>query len=224
MKRIDSIKADALLDDIISSRESFQSLTGALREFNDAMRLDGIDETTNKLKNFNGTLSNTAQMMQGIVQKAMTNPDAMNFMSNKLPDDMQTAVNAWENASEAIKTITAAQKSGYMGVQDFYNIVNTASSLMESAGKTFEVAGKDAATLLEQGAANLKVVDGKLTVDISSAGLNIVGSADELKQNMASGINELADAEIAIIDAEIQVLEIFLLMIFYLFIKWQLKN
>jgi len=46
----------------------------------------------------------------------MTSPDAMNFMSNKLPDDMQTAVNAWENASEAIKTITAAEKSGYMGV------------------------------------------------------------------------------------------------------------
>lgn len=208
MKRIDGIKADALLDDIISTRESFQSLTGALREFNDVMRLKGIDASTNKLKNFNGELSNTAKMMQDVVQKAMTNPDSMNFMSNKLPDDMQTAVNAWENASQAIKTITAAEKSGYMGVQDFYNIVNTASSMMEAAGKTFEVAGMDAATLLQKGAQSLKVVDGKLTVDISSAGLNIVGSADQLKQNMTSGINELADAEIAIIDAEIQVLEI----------------
>ena len=35
-----------------------------------------------------------------------------------------------------------------MGVQDFYNIVNTASSLMEAAGKNFEVAGMNAATLL----------------------------------------------------------------------------
>jgi len=32
----------------------------------------------------------------------------MNFMSNKLPDDIQTAVNAWENASKAIRTLTTA--------------------------------------------------------------------------------------------------------------------
>jgi len=74
----------------------------------------------------------------------MTNPDSLNFMSNSLPDDMQSAVNAWENASEAIKTLTTAGKDGYIGVQDFYNIVNTASSLLEAAGKDFNVAGMNA--------------------------------------------------------------------------------
>ena len=321
LKGINAQKADSFLEDIISSKESYQTLTGALREFNDSTNItktatrfnrsgyngtvdvnynkrphiinaDGSVSTVESLSSGNGEvevlvtpilpdgsrlsensvaeyaemfangeidletklvgedgkeleysfkdiymgtydtleaaeevaaslhewhdaisqtnseLSKTSSMMQDIVQKAMVNPDSMNFMSNKLPDHIQTAVNAWENASKAITTLTTAQKKGYMGVQDFYNIVTTASSLMEAAGKQFEVAGMDAGELLSKGAEHVKIVDGQLTVDLSSAGMNIIGDVDQLKENMADGIQELANAEIAMIDAEIQVLEI----------------
>ena len=321
LKGINAEKADAFLENIISSKESYQTLTGALREFNDSTNVtntaarfsragyngtvdvnynsrphiinaDGTVSTVSALSSGNGEvevlvtpilpdgsrlsedsadkyasmfankeidlttklvgedgqeleysfkdiymgtydtveaanevaeslhewheaiskanteLSKTSSMMQDIVQKAMVNPDSMNFMSNKLPDDIQTAVNAWENAAKAISTLTTAQKNGYMGVQDFYNIVTTASSLMEAAGKSFEVAGMNAGELMLKGAENVKIVDGQLTVDLSSAGMNIVGDVDSLKENMKDGVQELAKAEIAMIDAEIQVLEI----------------
>jgi hypothetical protein len=74
---------------------------------------------------------------------------------------------------------------------------------MEAAGKTFEVAEMNASELMLKGAQNIKIVDGQLTVDLSSAGMNIVGDVNSLKENMTDGVQELAKAEIAIIDAEI---------------------
>jgi hypothetical protein len=47
-----------------------------------------------------------------------------------------------------MNALTEGGKKGYMGVQEFYNIVTTASSLMEAAGKEFEIAGMNASELL----------------------------------------------------------------------------
>lgn len=138
----------------------------------------------------------------------MLDPDSMNFMSNKLPDYWQGPINMWENASQAMQALTEGSKKGYMGVQDFYNIVTTASSLMEAAGQKFEVAGMNASQLLQKGAENIKVVSGKAQIDLSGAGITVVGGVDELKANMAEGVQEMARAQIAILDAEIAVLEI----------------
>ena len=132
----------------------------------------------------------------------------MNFMSSALPEGIQAVVNAWENTATGMKALTEAEKNGYMGVQDFYNIITTASALMESAGRDFEVAGMNAAELMQSAGEHLKVVDGKLTVDLSSSGMNIVGSVGDLKNNLHDGIQELAKAEIEMLDAEIQVLEV----------------
>jgi len=80
--------------------------------------------------------------------------------------------------------------------------------MLEAAGKEFNVKGMNAAQLMEAACMNLKVVDGKLKVDLSSAGMDMVSGVDDLKDNMADGIHELADAEVAILDSEIQVLEV----------------
>jgi hypothetical protein len=48
-----------------------------------------------------------------------------------------------------MQSLTDAGKNGYIGIQDFYNIVNTASSLLEAAGKDFSVKGNSAAQLID---------------------------------------------------------------------------
>ena len=196
MKSIDKFQAQSLLSDIMDTKDSYQSLTGALMEFNDAQ------------KSTNDTLDHTSELLQDVVSKNLTSADSMNFMSNSLPEGMQTAVNAWENASEAINTLTTGQKKGYMGVQDFYNIITTASSLLEAAGQDFSVKGMNAAQLIELAGSNLKVVGGKLQVDLSASGMDITGSIGDLKNQMTDGIQELAKSEIEMLDAEIQVLEV----------------
>jgi len=61
---------------------------------------------------------------------------------------------------------------------------------------------------MQSAAENVKIVDGKLKIDLSSSGMDIVSGVDELKSNLTDGIHELASAEIEIIDAEIKVLEV----------------
>ena len=160
------------------------------------------------LKELNGTEKAQQNLLRDLVREHLVTADSMNFMSSALPEGMQAVVNAWENTSTGMKALTEAEKNGYMGVQDFYNIITTASALMESAGRDFEVAGMNAAELMQSAGEHLKVVDGKLTVDLSSSGMNIVGSVGDLKNNLHDGIQELAKAEIEMLDAEIQVLEV----------------
>ena len=170
---------------------------------------ESIMSAESDTKSFNQTINNTTTLMRDLVRSMMTDPDQFNFMSTSLPGEMQSVVNAFENASAGIKALTEANAHGYMGVQDFYNIVTTASQLMEAAGQEFYINGMTASQLMEAAGENLKIVDGKLTVDLSEAGLDIVGGGvDQLKNNLHTGIQELAKAEVEMLDAEIQVLEV----------------
>ena len=169
---------------------------------------DAVLDANNALQSLNGTQTKQLNLLKDLVREHLVTAESMNFMSNSLPEGMQAAVNAWENTAQGIDALTDAETNGYMGVQDFYNIVTTASSLMEAAGKDFEIAGMNAAQLMQSAGEHLKVVDGKLTVDLSNTGMDIIGDVGSLKSNLKSGINELAKAQIEMLDAEIEVLEI----------------
>jgi len=62
----------------------------------------------------------------------------------------------------------SSAKSGYMGVQDFYNIATEMENLAKLSGKTMSFMGVEigegamtAAELVEKGFSNLKEVSGK---------------------------------------------------------------
>ena len=171
-----------------------------------------IGEAEDALKHLSKEQKAQQNLLTDIVRQHLNNADSMNFMSTALPENIQSAVNAWENASQAINTLKTAGKQGYIGVQDFYNIISTSSALLESAGRDFYIKGMNASELMQLAAENVKIVNGKLSIDLSSAGMNIVSGVDEMQNNMKEGIHELARAEINIIDAEIQVLEILAMM------------
>ena len=171
-----------------------------------------IGEAEDALKHLSKEQKAQQNLLTDIVRQHLNNADSMNFMSTALPENIQSAVNAWENASQAINTLKTAGKQGYIGVQDFYNIISTSSALLEAAGRDFYIKGMNASELMQLAAENVKIVNGKLSIDLSSAGMNIVSGVDEMQNNMKEGIHELARAEINIIDAEIQVLEILAMM------------
>jgi len=54
---------------------------------------------------------------------------------------------------------------------------------------------------------NIKTVNGEAVIDLSDAGLTITG-VNDLKSSLTDGINDLAKAEIEILDAEIKVMEV----------------
>jgi len=159
-----------------------------------------INKTTTALQNQQGVLKD-------LISTMMNDSDSFKFMSGTLPGDIQAGVNLWENAASAMSTLTTAGKKGYIGVQDFYNIVTTASGLMSAAGKDFYVNGMNAAELIETAVGKIKIVDGKAQIDLSGMGIDVNG-VNNLKSNLTTGINSLAAAEVEMLDAEIKVFEV----------------
>lgn len=179
----------------------------AYHEYHEAVMeaKEGTEALTDSVKE-------TSSMMQDLIRTMMTDPGNFKFMDRALPDEIQSVVNSYESASQAMKTLDQAAKDGYIGVQDFYNVVETASQLMEASGQKFYVNGMTAAQLMQSAAENLVVVDGKLKIDLSNTGMDLVSGIDQMKNNFAEGIHDLARAQIAMLDAEIKVLEIFAAM------------
>ena len=173
---------------------------------------EAVMEAEDSTSSFNATLNSTSDLMRDLVTTMLTDSDNFKFMDNSLPEAMQSVANTYESAYTAMKTLKTASSTGYIELQDFYNIVTTSSSLLEAAGQEFYVNGMTAAELMSKVGDNLVVVDGKLSVDISNTGMDLVGSVDELKSNLTNSIHALAQAQIDMLDAEIEVLEVFAAM------------
>ena len=113
-----------------------------------------------------------------------------------------------------------AGQTGKMAIQDFYNIVNEMNNLMAISGEQIELAGikldgsaEAAAALIQKGMGSLTNIDGKgVKINLENLGIDFASGADGAKENFAEGVNALAESQIAMIDAAIQVLEIVVAM------------
>ena len=138
---------------------------------------------------------------------------SFNFMDQELPEYLQAPMSLWEGAAQAFSVIQengGSLFSGTMGLQDFTNIITA----MENFGVDFYATAKDSsgkiyqgADLLSQAYKYVKYVDGEAVIDLSEFGQNFIVGGDDAQQGLASGIQELANFQIEMLNVAIKVLE-----------------
>ena len=174
----------------------------------------------NNLVNQNKQLKEQIGLYREIQQHQSIDPSQYNFMDRDLPDVMQGPINYWNSVGEAFSTMNESAKTGRMGIQDFYNIVNEMSNLIATSGQPLELAGvqldgsaERAAELIQKGMGSLTNIDGKgVMVNLKNLGINFAAGADGAKQNFADGVHSLAESQVAMLDAAIKVLEVVVAM------------
>lgn len=136
-----------------------------------------------------------------------------NFMDKELPEYLQAPMSLWEGAAQAFSVIQengGSLFSGTMGLQDFTNIITA----MENFGVDFYATAKDSSGKVYQGADLLneaykyiKYVDGEAVIDLSEFGQNFIIGGEDAQAGLTSGIQELANFQIEMLDAAIAFLE-----------------
>ena len=148
--------------------------------------------------------------------RSLTDPDSFNFMGNDIPDAMKGAENYWNSWGNAFKAMNEAGESGYMGITDFYNIINEMNNLAKMSGTTLTFMGrdlsgdaKDAAKLIQEGMGYLANVDGGgVSVALKKFGSNFANGAASMQTGVKGGIKAMAESQIEMLDAMIQLLEV----------------
>ena len=187
------------------------------------LRLQGIDsssETYQNLQKQNSSLREQINLAKQIQQRQSIDPSQYNFMDRDLPDVMQGPINYWNSVGKAYAALNDAGKTGKMEIQDFTNIVNEMSNLAQISGQKMMFFGQEidgsaetAAALIQKGYSALSNVDGKgVKIDLSKMGIDFAAGADNAKNNFDKGVQSLAKAQIAMLDAAIRVLEIVVAM------------
>jgi len=175
-------------------------------------------------------------------ERATSKDDSFDFMNNKIPAGQENPLTYAKNLTKAFKAINDAYKvkntydlnaggvkrtrTGYMGYEDFYNIVNELNNMAAVSGhaiqightiegNAYELDGtlESASNFITEGIKTLTSVDsGDMMVNIGALGINLAKGGEDLKNGIKDGVDAIADAEIAAIDAMISVLEVIVAM------------
>ena len=165
-------------------------------------------------------LNDQLNLYTQIQQHQSIDPAQYNFMDRDLPDTMQGPINYWNSVGQAFSAMNESSKTGRMEIQDFYNIVNEMENLANTSGQVFDLAGykiggsaSEAAKLIQDGMGALDNIDGKgVKVNLQNLGVDFASGADGAKKNFADGVHALAESQVAMLDAAIQVLEVVVAM------------
>lgn len=162
----------------------------------------------------NGDLQERLNLYRQIARVQMDNSDSYKFMDNKLPTGMQGAVNFYNDWAEAAKTIKSSSASGYMGMQDFYNIINEINNMAAISGEiklgayTLDGNLSSAANLIQDAFNSLEMVDGKgMMVKLSGIGADFSFAGADFSDGVNSGLQDFAQSQIDMLDGMIQMLE-----------------
>jgi len=233
LQKIDSLKAQLVFDDLYDSLTGdlgggFDSMSDTMATIAETQKQirenwyeirkleaeDPGDARAQRLRQQNAELENQLDLYNQIANKQAGDPDSYNFMNGKLPDYLQGPANYWDSVGKAYKTMNEAASAGTIDLTDYYNIVNEMSNLaamsgqLEVDGQKFASSAEMASYLIEQGANALTNVDGEgVKVDLSRLGVNFVTGANNMQDNFQDGIKAMAESQIAMLDAAIQVME-----------------
>lgn len=213
LKKIDSITAELVFDDLVDSL----SEAGSGFE-NISQTMARIAEKQREIANAQGDTSGLEQQLALYKEIALAqsdNPDSFAFMDNKIPTGMQGPENYWNAVGNAFKVMNQAGQSGYMEIQDFYNITQEMKNLaimsgndLTFMGQTIYADGSGAAELIEMAMNALSNVDADgVKVDFSKLGQSFSGGAADMASGFDDAIKTMAKAQIEMLDAEIAMLE-----------------
>ena len=209
LKSIDDISASIVLTNLISSAmESEESLNDVWYVMNKIEKLEkelANPKVSDKRKK---ELEAELDVAQGIYNTLKKADGTFNFMKKDLSSGYDEPLSAWEGVNDAFKVLESDDyKKGYVTIQDFTNMVTMmGDDVLRTCGIFNDDISTSADLLL---AANNAItrVDGEVMVDLSQLGVNFNVGADNMKKGVTEGIHTLAEQQIAILDAEIEMLQ-----------------
>lgn len=197
--------------------EAFNDEAIDLHELSDALEAikDGQTYDDTKIRQYEQELSLANQIREA---RSTTEDDSFKFMEQSIPSGQNNPLNYWENWGKAYDAINDAisggeGKTGYMGYQDFYNLVTEMGNLAELTGQAIplgenvKVNSENVASLIEQAAGALSNVDGEMKIDLSKIGVDFASSADGMAAGIDDGIHAMAQSQIDMLDGLISLLE-----------------
>lgn len=205
LEKIDKVKSklvfDELANNLSETDENYANISKIMSRINE---LDS-NVPTGRSKEYATEL----KLAQDILKtRSMTDADSFKLMDQDLPEAMQGPVNAWESMFKSYNAVNEGLKSGKMGIEDFYNFANNIVPMMEQAGVEVFEAGYNSADLIQRGFDALSYIDGEgLQVSLGDLGLNFAAGAADMQSGFKAGFDDLADSQIAMLDAAINMLE-----------------
>ena len=209
LKDIDAIQAQItfndLADNLKEAGSGYEDVADTMRtiaKLNDELANVPVDSSRRE------ELEKELQVAKEILQVRSQDPDSFNFMDKELPDGMLAPENYWNSVGQAYKVINESAQTGYMEIQDYVNIVRHMEAMAMSAGVEFEIAGMNAAQLIERGMSALTNVNGEgVKIAMEGIGFDFLSGAEEMGLSFDDGIKEVAKSQIQMIDAAIRILE-----------------
>ena len=217
LKQIDGISAqitfDALAKSLEDNNENYTNISTIAKRIADLQReIDNPDISSARRQEYEAELAVAEEIYR---VRSSTDNKSFDFMNRDLPNGMQNPIDYWNSTGEAYKAMNQAAKSGYMEIQDFYNIVNEMNNMAAVSGNTLFFMGQtlsgkaeDAAALIEAGMSALKNVDGEgVKIALGSLGTDFATGAADMAGDFDTGIKEMAKSQIKMLDAAIRMLE-----------------
>ena len=217
LKKIDALQAQLVFDELAKSLEA--SDTNYTNISTTLARIAELEKAIKEMKPDDARLQmykNELAVAQEIARtRSSTDNKDFNFMDRALPTGMQNPIDYWNATGEAYKVMNASAKSGYMEIQDFYNIVQEMNNMAQSSGQTLHFMGQEidgsaetAAALIQRGFSALTNVKGDgVKIALGNIGADFKTGAADMKGDFDSGIKEMAKSQIQMLDAAINMLE-----------------
>ena len=191
-----------------------------LQDTSDAISKADRQISQNRLKQYSQELA-VAEKIAAI--RATTEDSSYSFMDQNMPGGFQNPINYWESWGKAMKSIQETGENGYIGIQDYYNMITHIQDLAVQTGKdmkfmgmTISQDGTSAAELIEKGfkAMTLDVESGntvlsldKLSAELGEAGFDFKAGAEGFDENIQDGIHEFAKSQVKMLDGMIKFVE-----------------
>lgn len=227
LKEIDSLQASLVFKELnkslTESNENYQTATNLMNHIVTLQDKINDEKVSGKRKEQYEEELKLAKEILAV--RSTTEDSSFDFMSNNIPGGQNNPLNYYNSWQKAIKTIQEGAKvtgkkgkkgyaKGFIDYQDFYNIATELGNLaklgqpIEIAGITLDGSLEKTAELIEKGAGALETVDtGELKVNLNAVGLDILGGANGLSDNVDKGINQIAHAQVEMLNGMIGVLE-----------------
>ena len=223
LKKIDSYQSKLVFDDLRKSledsNENYQSVSSIMVHIASLQKeIDQLKPSDARRKQYEQELSVAKEIL---AVRSQTDDNSFKFMDQALPGGQNNPLNYYDAMNKANKAISDAFNmkegggKGYMGYQDFYNIVTQINQMAAVSKQKIKIGAytlsgnmQDAANLIQAGASALASVDGgEMKVNLGQLGIDMQAGASQMRNGLNSGLKTMAQEQIKMLDAAIAMLE-----------------
>lgn len=217
LKQIDAISAQITFDNLAKSlektNENYSDVSTIARRIAEIEKeLASPEISSARREEYERELKVAKEIYQ---VRSATDDKSFNFMDRSLVNGMQNPIDYWNAGGKGYAAINEAASSGYMEIQDFYNIVTEMNNMALVSGQTLTFMGQtldgsaeSAAAVIEKGFSALTNIDGKgVKIALGNIGSGFELGADAMAGDFDKGLKAMAKSQIKMLDAAINMLE-----------------